>query len=159
MNNYGYSVSSPSISVSPIICPNNYSKFAWRMIKTRLAQVISSAVKVIVITYSACIFAPTWMPPTHKGTNKAFSLSGCSVSTRLFWWVLCSFPSSSPCVYYVIEQGVPFPMKPDIVTVRSGMFFTRWVTGCVHISWPVPQKHPFEAPLFAHSLFMNETGA
>lgn len=63
---------------------------------------------------------------------------------------------SSPRVYYVIDDVVLFPVKLDIVTVHSGMFFTQWAAGCVHISLlcslRVPEKPPFGARLFLLTL-------
>lgn len=41
-----------------------------------------------------------------------------------------------------------FPMKPDIVTVRSRMFFTQWLAGPVSCSLTAPEMQDF-APLFA----------
>ena len=67
-----------------------------------------------------------------------------------FWVSLLVFTTS-------LSYAVVIPMKPDIVTVRSGMFFTRWAAGCVHISLLVPQKPPLRLHcLLTLSLWMNE---
>lgn len=139
---------------------NKFNKSPWS--DQDMPCAISTAVTVVVITCSALIFAHKSTSSTHKNT---FPLTGSSVRAAAvsqhacFEGFLCPFPSFLSLVFTTsLSNVVLFPMKPDIVTVLSGMFFTRWEAGCVHISLPVPEKHPFEAPLFARSPFMNERG-
>lgn len=103
------------LSFSRSIWPNKYSKSAWRVIKTCLAQLISPAVKIAVITCSAFIFAHMWTPPTHKKHKHAVPLRGgfvwaTAVSQHACFYAIYShFRGSFPCVYYVIEQCGSFP--------------------------------------------------
>lgn len=107
---------------------------------------------------SAFIFAHMWIPPTHKkakthlSPKKEFSFSSVS-QHACFYSFYAPFWVPHPVFTTSLSSVVRFPMKPDTVTVRWRMFFTRWVAGRVHISLNVPKKHPFEAPLFAHCLF------
>lgn len=95
---------------------------------------------------------------TEKRPKHTFHLKRSLVTTAAV--------SQHACFYeFYAPFRVPFPMfttslsdevllsvKPDIVTVRSRMFFTRWVAGRVHFPLTVPKKHPFEASPFAHCL-------
>ncbi len=151
------------LSFSRGICPNKNSKSAWRVIKTCLAQLISKAVKVVVITCSAFFLCPhvntshTQKTRTRCSTKKGFSLSDCSVSTCLFWWFLSPFPRFlSLCLLRHWAMWFFSQWNLILLLYAQECFSPEWVAGCVHISLPVPEKPLFEAPLFAHSLFMNE---
>lgn len=78
---------------------------------------------------------------THLSPKKESSFSCCGVSTCLFLQLLCPFRVPLPMFTTSLSSVAFFPMKPDIVTVRSRMFFTRWVAVQVHRSLTVPEIH------------------
>lgn len=95
--------------------------------------------------------------PKHTFHLKRSLVSAAAVSQHAcFYGFYAPFQVPLPAFTTPLSYAVLFPMKLDIVTVRSRMFFTWWVVGRVHISLTVPKKHLFEAPLFAHFLFIKD---
>lgn len=102
---------------------------------------------------------PHVKPPhmTEKRSKHTFHLKRSLVSAAAvsqhacFYGFYAPFRVPLPMFTTSLSDEVLFSVKPDIVTVRSRMFFTRWVAGRVHFPLTVP-KNLFEASPFAHCL-------
>lgn len=94
--------------------------------------------------------------PKHTFHLQRSLVSAAAVSQHAcFYGFYAPFQVPLPMFTTSLSDEVLLSVKPDIVTVRSRMFFTWWVAGRVHFPLTVPKKHPFEALPFAHCLVYN----